>query len=80
MSPLKIGAQYFLYLEFGLGIKMSKTRFAAIIPNCISLNLSAICRKGLNNIPMNIVYVNKSPNVVNYLHSKYETHHKDNKT
>ena len=47
---------------FGFGIisssvsKMSKTRLAAIIPICISLNLSAICRNGLNNIPINIVY------------------------
>jgi hypothetical protein len=33
---------------------------AAIIPSCISLNLSAICRNGLNNIPINMVYENKS--------------------
>ena len=40
---------------------MSKTRFAAIIPICISLNLSAICRNGLNNIPINMVYENMDP-------------------
>ena len=58
--------------------KISNTLLAAIIPNCISLNLSAICRSGLNNIPMNIVYENKSPNVVkvspfNILNPPYKT-------